>query len=178
MFLNLWRRNITSLQSVDVLRVHPEELALLVEQAHKVMAQVGLIVSRIQLLGQSEERIWVVVEEFNFKYGLSVGEVVLLQVVVKSAAWRSEGERTGWRLHQPPFPNVAWSLFTWNRGCHWACWSRLQPSPPPSYSGALWLSWQCPPGCAAPQLHLHHWRKDLETHASLFDCEKVTNGQM
>lgn len=65
------------------------------EQAHKVMAQVGLIVSRIQLLGQSEERIWVVVEEFDFKYGLSVGEVVLLQVVIKSAAWRSEGERTG-----------------------------------------------------------------------------------
>lgn len=32
-------------------------------------------------------------EEFNFKYGLSVGEVVLLQVVVKSAAWRSERER-------------------------------------------------------------------------------------
>lgn len=86
---------ITSLQSIDVLCVHPEQLALPVQQAHKVMAQVGLIVSRIQLFGQSEERIWGVVEEFNFKYGLSIGEVVLLQVVVKSAAWRSEGEKTG-----------------------------------------------------------------------------------
>lgn len=65
------------------------------EQAHKVMAQVGLIVPRIQLFGQSEERIGVVVEEFNLKYGLSVGEVVLLQVVVQSAAWRSEGEKMG-----------------------------------------------------------------------------------
>lgn len=65
------------------------------EQAYKVMGQVRLIVSRIQLFGQSEERIRVVVEEFNFKYGLSVGEVVLLQVVVKSAAWRSEGEKMG-----------------------------------------------------------------------------------
>lgn len=72
------KKKFTSLQSVNVLRVHPEELALLVEQAHKVMGQVGLIVSRIQLLGQGEERIWVVVEEFDFKYGLSVGEVVLL----------------------------------------------------------------------------------------------------
>lgn len=65
------------------------------EQAHKVMGQVGLIVSRIQLLGQGKERIWVVVEEFDFKYGLSVREVVLLQVVVKSTAWRSEGGKTG-----------------------------------------------------------------------------------
>lgn len=91
--LNLKSRKITSLQAVDVLRVHPEELALPVEQAHKVMGQVRQVVSRIQLLGQGEERIRVVVEELNFKYGLSVGEVVLLQVVVQSAAWRSEGER-------------------------------------------------------------------------------------
>lgn len=96
------KRYITSLQSVDVLRVHPEELALPVEQPHEVMGQVRLIVSRIQLLGQGKERFWVVVEESDFKYGLSVGEVVLLQVVVKSAARRSGGEKTWWRLHPPP----------------------------------------------------------------------------
>lgn len=93
MVVNQRSKTITSLQAVNVLRVHPEELALPVEQAHKVMGQVRLIVPRIQLFGQSEERIRVVVEEFNFKYGFSVGEVVLLQVVVKSAAWRSEGEK-------------------------------------------------------------------------------------
>lgn len=34
------------------------------------------------------------VEESNFKYGLSIGEVVLLQVVVQAATWRPVKERT------------------------------------------------------------------------------------
>lgn len=33
------------------------------------------------------------VEESNFEYGLSIGEVVLLQVVVQAAAWRPVRER-------------------------------------------------------------------------------------
>lgn len=76
----------TSFQAVDVLRVHAQKLALIVEQPHKIMAQVGLVVPWIQLFGQSKERIWVVVEKVNLKDGLCVGQVVLLQVVIETAA--------------------------------------------------------------------------------------------
>lgn len=79
---------LTSFQAVDVLRVHPEKLALLVEQPDKVMGHVGLVVSWIQLFGQGKEGIRVMVEKADLKYGLSVGEVILLQVVVETAAWR------------------------------------------------------------------------------------------
>lgn len=63
------------------------------EQTCKIMRHIRLIVPRIQFFGQCEEGIWVVVEESNFKYGLSIGEVVLLQVVVQAAAWRPVRER-------------------------------------------------------------------------------------
>lgn len=78
----------TSFQPVDVLRVHPQQLLLLVEQSHKIMSQVGLIVPRVQLFGQGEERIWVVMEKADLEYGLGVRQVVLLQVVIETAAWR------------------------------------------------------------------------------------------
>lgn len=78
----------TSLQAIDVLRVHPQELPLVVKQPHKIMGQIGLVVPWIQLFGQSKERIWVVMEKVNLKYGLCVGQVVLLQVVIETAAWR------------------------------------------------------------------------------------------
>lgn len=78
----------TSFQPVDVLRVHPEKLALVVEQPYKIMAQVGLIVPWIQLFGQGEERIRVSMEKVDLKYGLGVGQVILLQVVIETATWR------------------------------------------------------------------------------------------
>lgn len=78
----------TSLQAVDVLRVHPQELPLVVKQPHKIMGEIGLVAPWIQLFGQSKERIWVVMEKVNLKYGLCVGQVVLLQVVIETAAWR------------------------------------------------------------------------------------------
>lgn len=79
----------TSFQPVDVLRVHPEELTLLVEQPDKIMGQIGLIVPWIQLFGQSEEGVWVLMEKVDLEYGLSIGEVILLQVVIETATWRS-----------------------------------------------------------------------------------------
>lgn len=82
----------TSFQPVDVLRVHPEQLLLLVQQSHKIMSQVGLIVPRVQLFGQREERIRVVTEKADLEYGLGVRQVVLLQVVIETAAWRSVRE--------------------------------------------------------------------------------------
>lgn len=78
----------TSFQAVDVLRVHPQKLPLIVEQPHKIMGQVGLVAPWIQLFGQSKERIWVVMEKVNLKYGLGIGQVVLPQVVIETATWR------------------------------------------------------------------------------------------
>lgn len=78
----------TSLQPVDVLRVHPEQLALLVKQTHKVVCQIRLVVSWIQFSGQSEEGLWVSMEKFDLKDGLGVGQVVLLQVMVQTTARR------------------------------------------------------------------------------------------
>lgn len=56
------------------------------------MSQVGLIVPRVQLFGQGEERIRVVTEKADLEYGLGVRQVVLLQVVIETAAWRSVRE--------------------------------------------------------------------------------------
>lgn len=80
----------TSLQPVDVLRVHPEQLALLVKQTHKVVSQIRLVVPWIQLSGQSEEGVWVSMKEFYLKNGLGVGQVVLLQVIIQTTARRPE----------------------------------------------------------------------------------------
>lgn len=70
------------------MRVHPQELPLVVKQPHKIMGQIGLVAAWIQLFGQSKERIWVVMEKVNLEYGLCVGQVVLPQVVIETAAWR------------------------------------------------------------------------------------------
>lgn len=78
----------TSFQPVDVLCVHPEQLTLAVKQSHKVVTEVGLVVPWVQLFGQGEEGIRVSVKKANLKYGLSIGQVILLQVVIESAAWR------------------------------------------------------------------------------------------
>lgn len=58
------------------------------EQPHKIMGEVGPVVPWIQLFGQSEERVGVVMEEVDLKYGLCVGQVVLLQVVIETATRR------------------------------------------------------------------------------------------
>lgn len=78
----------TSFQPVDVLRVHPEKLTLLVEQSYEIMGQIGLIVPWIQLFGQGEEGIRVLMKKADFEYGLGIGKVILLQVVVEAATWR------------------------------------------------------------------------------------------
>lgn len=52
------------------------------------MGQVGLVVPWIQLFGQSKEGMWVVMEKVNLEYGLCIGQVVLLQVVIETATRR------------------------------------------------------------------------------------------
>lgn len=58
------------------------------KQPHKIMSQIGLVVPWIQLFGQGKERIRVVMEKVNLEYGLCVGQVILLQVVIETATWR------------------------------------------------------------------------------------------
>jgi len=84
----------TSLQPVDVLRVHPQELTLPLEQPHKVVRRVGPVTPRVELLGQGEEGPGVPAEEAELEDGLGVGQAVLLQVVIETAAWRPEGGAT------------------------------------------------------------------------------------
>lgn len=59
------------------------------EQPDKIMGQIGLIVPWIQLFGQSEEGVRVLMEKVDLEYGLGIGEVILLQVVIETATWRS-----------------------------------------------------------------------------------------
>lgn len=56
------------------------------------MGQIGLIVPRIQLFGQGEEGIRVLMEKADLEYGLGVRQVILLQVVIETAAWSPVGE--------------------------------------------------------------------------------------
>lgn len=52
------------------------------------MGQIGLIVPWIQLFGQGEEGIRVLMEKADFEYGLCIRQVILLQVVIETTAWR------------------------------------------------------------------------------------------
>lgn len=77
------------------------------EQPHEVVCEVGLVVPRVQLLGQSEEGVWVVVEKVDLKYGLCVGQAVLLQVVIETAAWRPGKQK---RADSEPMCSVKMNL--------------------------------------------------------------------
>lgn len=58
------------------------------QQPHEIMGHIGPVVPRVELFGQGEEGSGVMVEEAELEYGLRVGQVVLLQVVIETAAWR------------------------------------------------------------------------------------------
>lgn len=79
-------KKLTSLQSIDVLSVHPEQLAFVMKQPDEVVCQIGTIITRIQLFSQGKERFRVVIEIVNLKYGLGIGEVILLEVVIKATS--------------------------------------------------------------------------------------------
>lgn len=64
------------------------------KQPYKVVSEVGLVVPWVQLFGQGEEGVRVSVEKADLKYGLSIGQVILLQVVIKTAAWRPVKEQS------------------------------------------------------------------------------------
>ncbi len=61
------------------------------KQANEVVCQIGLVITRIKLFSKSKKRVWIVMKVIYFKYGLSIGQIVLLKVVIKTAAGRSVG---------------------------------------------------------------------------------------
>lgn len=82
----------TSLQPVDVLCVHAEELTLLVKQTYEVVAKVGSVVSWIEFFGESKEWVRVVMKEVDLKDGLGIWQVILLKVVIEATAWRPDSQ--------------------------------------------------------------------------------------
>lgn len=50
------------------------------------MRRIGTIIPWIQLFSQRKERLRVVMEIVDLKYSLSVGEVILLEAVVKATS--------------------------------------------------------------------------------------------
>lgn len=70
--------SLTFLQAIDVLRVHAQQQAFVVERTDEVVDVVGPVAARIQSLGQREERLRVVGKVVNVENGLWVGDVVLL----------------------------------------------------------------------------------------------------
>lgn len=87
------RASLTLLQAVDVLRVHAQQQAFVVEHADEVVDVVGPVASRIQSLSQGEERQRVVGEEVDVEDGLWVGNIVLLQVGIQARSWSPEQRR-------------------------------------------------------------------------------------
>lgn len=87
---------LTLLQAVDVLRVHSEQQALLVQHADEVVSVVWPVASGVQFFCQGEEGPRVVGEEVDVEDGFREGGVVPLEVCVQPSSggslWRkSEG---------------------------------------------------------------------------------------
>lgn len=78
------KRELTSLQPVDVLGVEAQEQPLVVQQAEEIVGGVGAVVAGIELLGQGEEGLGVDKEIPQLKDSLGVGDVVLLQVAIQA----------------------------------------------------------------------------------------------
>lgn len=82
---------LTSLQPIDVLCVEPQEQPLVLEQPQEVVDHVGPVVPRVHLLGPREEGPGVVEEEGEFKNGLRVRDIAVLEAAVEAGPWRPAG---------------------------------------------------------------------------------------
>lgn len=61
----------------------------MVKHADEVVYVVGSVSARIESFGQGEERLWVIGEVVDVEDGFRVGDVVLLQVSIKTCPWSS-----------------------------------------------------------------------------------------
>lgn len=59
------------------------------QRLEEVVSDIGPVLPGVQLPGQSEEWLRVVVEEREIEDGLGVRDVILPQVAVQAAPWRS-----------------------------------------------------------------------------------------
>lgn len=97
--VSVWREeqagqlSLTLLQPVDVLRVHAQQQAFVMEHADEVVDVVGPVVAGIQSLCQGEEWQWVVGEVVDVEDGLRVGDAVLLQLGIQACSRSSEEQR-------------------------------------------------------------------------------------
>ena len=78
---------LTSLKSVNVLGVAPEEDSLVLEQSHEAVGQTGAVAAWVQLLGQAEEWPRVPVEVCSLKNSRGLRELILLEIVVQTTPW-------------------------------------------------------------------------------------------
>lgn len=102
---------LTLLQPVDVLRVHAQQQAFVMEHADEVVDVVGPVAAGIQSLGQGEERQRVGGEVVDVEDGLRVGDVVSLQVGIQARSRSSERQRSqtevtglGWVMGSTQMP--------------------------------------------------------------------------
>lgn len=61
------------------------------QRADEVVDVVGPVAAGVQLLGQGEERLWVVGEVVNVENGLRIRDVIPLQVRIQACGWGSGG---------------------------------------------------------------------------------------
>ena len=79
-----------------ILGKHAQQLALLVEQAEKVVGERGLKVAWIELAGKRVERLGLGLKVVDVEYCFWIGEIVLGQVIVEPCAFGAKvGD--GWR---------------------------------------------------------------------------------
>jgi hypothetical protein len=79
---------LTSLQAIDVLRIHTQQQVAVVQRLGKVVQVVGAVLATgVQLFGQGEKRSGVVLKIVNVENGLRVWDAVLLKIIVQPCAW-------------------------------------------------------------------------------------------
>lgn len=72
MTLRIYQPLITNLGVVA------KQKTLLAQQPDKIVAHSGLEATRVQLLSQCEEWLWVALEEADLEYRLRIGQLILL----------------------------------------------------------------------------------------------------
>lgn len=90
--------SLTFLQPVDVLRVHAQQQAFVMQHADEVVDVVGPVAAGIQSLRQGEEWQRVIGEVIDVEDGLRVGDVELLQVSIQACSWSSGQQRNNTKV--------------------------------------------------------------------------------
>lgn len=92
------KRKLTSLQPVNVLGVEPQKEPFVMQEPQEIVGIVGSVISRVQLLGQSEKGLGIDKEIGQFEDGFWIRDVILLKVTVEAAPWgpAKRGKQDWW----------------------------------------------------------------------------------